>query len=214
MRSDTELKYFPLFLDLSRKRFLIVGGGKVAERKIRMLLRFKAKIKVVSPNLRKGLRLLGNKGLIEVIEKKYDPQDLDGVDFVISATNDNEINKKVVFDAKERGLLVSSVDDPSLCDFIMPSIVKRGSIVIAISTQGKLPHLSKRLKREIGKFLTKDYVKYLSKIGKLRAELISKVKEEEKRKLLFEKISGFTVEELANMSTKKIKELIAGLDKE
>lgn len=211
MKSDTEKAYFPLFLDISDKKFLVVGGGKVAERKIRALLRLKAKVKAISPKMTKGIKHMAEKGLIEIEEKPYESGELEGYDFVISATNDKDVNRRISSDARKMGILANVVDDPELCNFIMPSIVKKGPIIVAISTSGKIPLLSKKLRKDLEKMIDDDYLKYVSKIGKIRKELLDTVKDRKMREKMLRIISTYSVKQLANMKAKEIKEIVSGI---
>jgi siroheme synthase-like protein len=213
LKSSTETTYFPLFLDISKKRVLVVGGGRVAERKVRTLLKFKAKIKVISPEVTKGLERIKDKGLIELERKNYEENDLLGVDLVISATNNRMLNKKVSSDAKKMGIYANIVDDPELCDFIMPSIVKRGPLILAISTSGKAPLFSKKLRKDLEKMISKEYVKYLSKILRLRREIQKKVKEKKLRERMLKAILNFDIKDLALIRMSEIKKIASQKEK-
>lgn len=213
MKSSTETTYFPLFLDISKKRVLVVGGGRVAERKVRTLLKFKAKIKVISPEVTKGLERIKDKDLIELERKNYEENDLLGVDFVISATNNRMLNKKVSSDAKKMGVYANIVDDPELCDFIMPSIVKRGPLILAISTSGKAPLFSKKLRKDLEKMISKEYIKYLSKILRLRREIQKKVKEKKLRERMLKAILNFDIKDLALIRMSEIKKIASQKEK-
>jgi siroheme synthase-like protein len=213
LKSSTETTYFPLFLDISKKRVLVVGGGRVAERKVRTLLKFKAKIKVISPEVTKGLERIKDKDLIELERKNYEENDLLGVDLVISATNNRTLNKKVSSDAKKMGIYANIVDDPELCDFIMPSIVKRGPLILAISTSGKAPLFSKKLRKDLEKMISKEYIKYLSKILRLRREIQKKVKEKKLRERMLKAILNFDIKDLALIRMSEIKKIASQKEK-
>jgi siroheme synthase-like protein len=213
LKSSTETTYFPLFLDISKKRVLVVGGGRVAERKVRTLLKFKAKIKVISPEVTKGLERIKDKDLIELERKNYEENDLLGVDLVISATNNRMLNKKVSSDAKKMGIYANIVDDPELCDFIMPSIVKRGPLILAISTSGKAPLFSKKLRKDLEKMISKEYIKYLSKILRLRREIQKKVKEKKLRERMLKAILNFDIKDLALIRMSEIKKIASQKEK-
>jgi len=205
--------YYPIFLDISKKSCLIVGGGKVAERKVCMLLKFHGTIKVVSPRVSIPLKKLAEKGKIHLLFKEYDAKDLDGVALVFAATDIDVINKKIREDAEERNIPVNVVDDPSLCDFIVPSIVKKDSILIAISTSGTLPFFSKRLRKDIAKRITSDYVRYAGIVGRFRKLLISKVENKKSRQSIMKKIAKMEISEINEMGFNKIKETFLGPEK-
>ncbi len=213
MKSGTEKNYFPFFLDISNKKFLVVGGGKVAERKIRSLLRFNAKVKVVSPKIGRNLKVMAEKGLICLESKEYETSDLKGIDFVISATNDGNLNRKISEDAEKKGIIANVVDDPSLCSFVMPSIVKKGPIVVAISTSGNLPLLSKKLRKDIQKMLNADYLRYFSRMSKIRRMLKREIQDRKAREKILRNISSLGVKEVARMNIREIKKLVGSMKK-
>ncbi|MCX5813672.1 MAG: bifunctional precorrin-2 dehydrogenase/sirohydrochlorin ferrochelatase [Proteobacteria bacterium] len=200
----TKQLHYPLFLDIADKSCIVMGGGKIAERKVVMLLRFNAKVKLISPKITGALTKLSKSGKIEVIGREYKEGDLDGASLVFAATNRKEINERIKKEAAIKGILVNVVDDPGLCDFIVPSIVKKDPIVIAISSSGVLPSLSKRLKKEINKYITGDYIKYAHIIGKFRKLLIETVKDRKKREEIMAAINKTDMKELINMNMKEI----------
>lgn len=205
--------YYPIFLDISKKSCLVVGGGKVAERKVFILLKFKATIKLVSPRVTNQLKKLAEKGKIHVSLKEYDGKDLDGVALVFAATDIETVNQKIRNDAGKRNIPVNVVDNPSLCDFIVPSIVKKNPIVIAISTSGMIPFLSKRLRKDISERITNDYVRYASIIGRFRKLLISRVEDKKLRQKIIKEISKIDIKDVNGMGFNKIKEIFLGLKK-
>lgn len=202
--------YYPIFLDISKKSCLVVGGGKVAERKVFILLKFKATIKVVSPRITNPLKKLAEKGKIHVSLKEYDGKDLDGVALVFAATDIETVNQKIRNDAGKRNIPVNVVDNPSLCDFIVPSIVKKNPIVIAISTSGMIPFLAKRLRKDISERLTNDYVRYASIIGRFRKLLISRVEDKKLRQKIIKEIAKIDIKDVNGMGFNKIKEIFLG----
>jgi precorrin-2 dehydrogenase/sirohydrochlorin ferrochelatase len=197
--------YYPLYLDLSGKRCVVVGGGRVAERKVRALLGSGARVHVVSPRVSRGIRTLRDGDRIGLRERAYASSDLRKAALVFAATNDAETNKRVSEDARERGLLVNVADSPELCDFITPSIVRRGPVTIAISTSGLLPMLAKRLRREIVERLSKEYAQCAVKVGALRKLLMEQVGDRKKRQQVLKEISRIDVSELAAMSMKELR---------
>jgi precorrin-2 dehydrogenase / sirohydrochlorin ferrochelatase len=204
-RLYTNQSHYPLFLDISGKSCIVIGGGRIAERKVGMLLKFNGEVKLISPKITRTLSKLSKSGKIEVIEREYKDGDLDNALLVFAATNQKEINIKIKSEAEMKGILINVVDDPAMCDFIVPSIVKKNPIVIAISTSGILPSLSKRLKKEINKYVTGDYIKYVHIIGKFRNFLIKTVKDKTRRGEIMTEINKTDMKELINMNMKEIK---------
>jgi siroheme synthase-like protein len=196
--------YYPLFLDLSARPCLVVGGGRVAERKVRMLLKCGARVKVVAPRINESLRRLAEAGRATMIERTFRDADVRSATLVFAATNERATNEKVREAAIARGILVNVVDDPELCDFIVPSIVRKGPIVIAISTSGSLPMLAKRLRQEIEARISRDYVRYATKVGRLRKLLKEKVADRSIRQRILKEIRKAPVSEIASTSMKEL----------
>ena len=197
--------YYPVFFKVAGRKCIVIGGGAVAEQKVRILLKFNTEVKVISPAITKNLSMLSRKGKIEIILRDYRDGDLTGAALVFAATNIKEINEAVKKEAKKGNIPVNVVDDPGLCDFIVPSIIKKKSIVIAISTSGTLPLLSKKLRKDIGSLLTEDYLKYAEKIGNFRKMLIQSINDNKRRKRILTEIGKVDVKELARMNAKSIK---------
>ncbi|MEW6680537.1 MAG: bifunctional precorrin-2 dehydrogenase/sirohydrochlorin ferrochelatase [bacterium] len=137
-------RYYPIFLDIEGKRCVVVGGGKVAKRKIKGLLRAKADVVVISPDLDEEL-----KKKVLWIEREYKNGDLNGSFIAIAATNNKEINQMVYNEAENRGGLVNVGDSPNLCRFIVPSIIQKEDFTIAISSGGKNPSLAKKIRLKL-----------------------------------------------------------------
>ncbi|MCC8017498.1 MAG: bifunctional precorrin-2 dehydrogenase/sirohydrochlorin ferrochelatase [Lachnospiraceae bacterium] len=128
--------HFPLFIDISKKNILIVGGGKVADRRVHTLLSFTEHITVVSPAFTDGLVSLAQSGQILLLKRYFEPEDLTGQDIVLAATDDIDLNKKISTLCREQGIPVNISNDQTLCDFQFPSIVTDGEIVIGINASG------------------------------------------------------------------------------
>jgi precorrin-2 dehydrogenase/sirohydrochlorin ferrochelatase len=140
------ISYYPVFLNLSGKKVVVIGGGMVAERKVRALLRAGAVITVVSPDLTKGLQKLKQSGSIAHRMRTYRSADVRCAFAVIAATNSEVTNSRI---AAEAPSLVNVVDVPRLCNFIAPSVVRRGPLVIAVSTSGASPALARSIRKEL-----------------------------------------------------------------
>lgn len=197
--------YYPVFLNIKDRLCIVFGGGEVAERKVLMLLRFGAAIRVISPVVTKRLARLEESGKITILKRGYNYGDIEDASLVFAATDNREINNSIKKEADDRGIPVNVVDDPELCSFIVPSIVKKGPITIAISTSGTLPLFSKRLREEIDSLITEDYLRYVRLIGRFRKILIEEVKDTKVRKEIMKEIGRFTVKELSSMNIKDIK---------
>ena len=203
--SPKEPAYYPLFLNLSGRRCLVVGGGSVAERKVRMLLACGAQVTLVAPRITKGLRRLAEAAAVRLIERAFKDTDVRPAALVFAATNQRAVNSTVSDAARAQGILVNVADDPELCDFIVPSIIRKGPIVIAISTSGTLPMLAKKLRKEIEATLSRDHVRYAAKVGWLRKVLMSNVKDRPKRQRILKDIRNASVSQIVAMSRKELR---------
>ncbi len=182
------MSYYPIFLDLQGKTALVVGGGAVAERKIETLLGFGASICIVTNTLTDKLKRLVDVGKIRCTGKKFISEHLKGVFLVVAATDDKELNHKISQAAREKGLLINAVDQPSDCNFIVPSIVRRGDLMIAISTSGKSPALAKTIRRQFEAQFGSEYGAFLSLMGRLRKEILIKGFSQEENSRIFHEI--------------------------
>lgn len=172
------LKYYPAFLDLNDKSAIVVGGGKVAERKIDALLRAGADVTVISPGITPKIMQEKKKGRIMHICRNYKIGDLNKAFLVIAATDYPEINRNVSDDAP---CLVNVVDTPHLCNFIVPSVVKRGPLTIAASTSGVSPALSKSIRKELEENYGHEFSVYLKALRDIRKEAMKCIGDQRKR---------------------------------
>ena len=180
------MKYYPVNLDMTNKRCVIVGGGEIAERKVERLLECGAQVTVVSKSLTPVLKARKKTGQMDHIDRDYEDQALDGAFMVIGATNRNDVNERISKDAMTRGLLVNIVDDPDRCNFILPSLVQQGDLSIAISTGGKSPALAKKLRKELEKQYGPEYQTLLVIMGILRKRILAGDQRAADNKVVFE----------------------------
>jgi len=163
--------YYPINLNLEGRKCLVVGGGDVAERKVRTLLSFGAVVTVVSPEIKKSLAAYVRSGKVRHIERGYQKNDLKGAFVVIAATNDPSVNALVARHAASQNTLVNVVDVPKLCNFIVPSVVRRGSLTIGISTGGQSPMFAQMWRKKCEKCLTPAHTAFLRMLGSIRKEV-------------------------------------------
>ncbi len=180
------MTYYPAFLDLKDKRAVVIGGGRVAERKVSSLLKAGAKVTVISPSLTARLTKEKRKKTIIHKAKEFEKGDVRGAFLVIAATDSPETNRKAALNAPA---LVNVADVPSQCNFIAPSVVKRGPLVIAISTGGSSPALAKTIRKELEKMYGTDFSGYLRFISALRHRALAEIRDAKKR-AEFLKFSG------------------------
>ncbi|RLB16459.1 MAG: bifunctional precorrin-2 dehydrogenase/sirohydrochlorin ferrochelatase [Deltaproteobacteria bacterium] len=170
---STRMRYYPVFVDMRGKRVLVVGGGEVAERKVKGLLECGSEIHIISKKLSDKLKLLIENGSIRFAGSHFHEEVLEGITLVIAATDDPEVNRAISIKARQRNILVNAVDQPEDCSFIVPSVVKRGDLVIAISTSGKSPALAKRIRQELEERFDQSYAIFLEIMGKVRKAVLS-----------------------------------------
>ncbi len=182
--------YYPIFLNLQGERTLIIGGGSVAERKARSLLKSHAHVMVISPELTSGLRRLVQAGRIIHKKRKFISSDLNGVRLVICATNDTAINRKAAGQAEKKGILYNVVDVPEICNFIVPSTVQRGDLTVAVSTGGSSPALAKKIRREIEKLIGPEYKAYLKLLGDVRPKIQREIPSKDRRMQAYREVIG------------------------
>jgi len=171
MKKANQMPYYPMFLNISGKRCVVVGGGKVALRKVRALLEHGASIEVISPDLCPELIELAQRGQVNTSRRHYQPGDLRQAFIAIAATDSSDVNQQVVKEARNEGILVNVVDDPENSDFIVPSYSNRGGITVAVSTAGMSPTLARKIRTRLEKELGNEYASLAHLIGEVRAEV-------------------------------------------
>lgn len=166
-------KYFPIFIEIESYPALVIGGGKVAARKVGNLLEFGATdITVVSPVICPEMKSLISQNRLKYIEKKYKRGMARKYRIVFSATGDPVAEKRIYKDCVGRGVLLNVADAPELCNFIMPATVKRGDLIAAISTQGVAPFYAKSVKEKIADLLPPVESKIIRFAGEFRRRLL------------------------------------------
>jgi len=162
---------YPIGLKIDGRRCLVVGGGRVALRKTRGLIESGACVTVVAPAIDAAFSGLGDEGKLAIIERNFEQTDLEGAVLVIAATDDEALNRRVKAEAEGRGVWCNVADVPDLCDFFLPSVVRRGSLQIAISTDGKAPALASALRRILEDEIGEEYERVLAAVQVLRGRL-------------------------------------------
>jgi siroheme synthase-like protein len=189
---------------------VVVGGGKIAEGKVDGLLAVKADVTVISPDLTSHLRDLANQKLINYVARTYQPGDLSGAFLVICATDQADINHQVWQEATANHQLVNVVDDTPRCNFIAPSILRKGDLTIAISTSGKAPALAVRLKERLQREIGPQYERFLELAGELREPLARHIPDFETRKAIwYELVDSNILDVLARGNETAAREIIS-----
>lgn len=151
--------YFPLFVDLSRMKIVMVGGGTIAGRRVRTLTQFNSHITVIAPEISEELKQLSTKGRIQCLCREYQTGDIADADMVLTATNRSTLNRQVAAECREteaktgRKILLSVADDRTLCDFYFPAVIKSDEAVIGINSGGASPGAVKGLRKKLEKLL-------------------------------------------------------------
>lgn len=185
--------YYPVYLDLTGRACVVVGGGRIAERKVDTLLRYGADVTVIAPEITPAMEAHVDEDRIIVERRGYVRGDLTGAFVVICATDSEEVNRAVYSEAEEMGVLVNVVDVPPLCNFIVPSIVKRGGLQIAISTGGAAPAVAKRVRRHLQEEYGEEWGAYIALLGEIRALAMSGIADDAERKAFFERVADSDV---------------------
>ena len=185
------MSYFPFFREIEGEKCLVIGGGKVAARKISRLKGFGVKIKVVAPSIVSDIEAMAQAcDNISVERRIITPQDIENADFVIAAAGE-EADKEAARLCKERSIPVNVVDNQELCDFIFPSIIRKGDMVAGFVTGGKSPYVAAKVRRDCEMNISdniEDILDYLAKIRKLAKDRIS---DERKRAAYIRDVSEF-----------------------
>lgn len=190
------MRYYPVNLDIRNRKCLVVGGGDVGTRKVITLLECGASVTVVSIKASEKVLKLAEAGNVELKRRPYNENDLDGMFLVICATDDEKLNIKVSRDAEKINMLCNIADRPEACNFILPALVKRGDLVIAVSTSGKSPAFAKKIRKDLEKQYGAEYAGFLRLMGAIRKKLLSGNHEPEEHKHLFEKLIGRDIVQL------------------
>lgn len=182
------MNYFPISLNIRSKKCIVIGGGKVAARKVKSLLACNGSVTVISPELDGKLLAFAENSSIKWIKRGYRGGDLSGAFLVIAATDDVTVQEDVFREAETANLLVNVADVPKWCNFILPATVRRGDLTISVSTAGKSPALAKQLRKNLEKEYTDDYDLLLRVLGNLRPIVLNMGLSHEKNKIIFENL--------------------------
>ena len=199
MAPDTQsdgMPDYPVNLILDGRRCLVVGGGKVAERKVFTLLESGAAVTVISPELSPNLAVWASNGKLLHCPKSFEKGDAAGYMLVMCATDSPAVNEQAAAEAKQAGALVNVADTPALCDFTLPARLQRGSLSIAVSTGGRSPALARELRNDLAAKYGLEYGDYLELAGRLRREWQESCASSEERCQRWNEVKGFDPEVL------------------
>jgi precorrin-2 dehydrogenase / sirohydrochlorin ferrochelatase len=180
------MKYYPVNLNITNRNCLVAGGGRVASRKVQTLLSCGANVTVVSPEVCDAIAELGLAGRIRLVRRDWQDSDLDGQFMVIGATSDMAVNRRISAAAEQRNMLCNIADVPEICNFILPAVVRRGDLIVAVSTSGKSPAFAKKLRKDLEVAFGEEYARFLALMGAIRKRLLCEQHDPEEHKDLFE----------------------------
>lgn len=206
------MSFYPIFIRLEGKKVIVVGGGGVAERKIETLLECGAVVQVVSQDLTPTLSRYREEGAIGFLGHEFREDCLEEAFMVIAATDDPILNHEVSEYAIERGLLVNAVDQPADCNFIVPSILRRGDLLIAVSTSGKSPALAKKVREALEERFGNEYELLLILMGRLREEILSqRLSQDENRRIFHELVHSPILEAIGRKDWNEVTMILNGI---
>lgn len=182
------MSFYPICLDLEARHCVVVGGGRVAERKVRGLLSCAARVTVISPELTVELRRRHADGQIEWRAREYQQHDLADAFLVIAATDDEQTQKLVYREAETKNILLNVADVPRRCNFILPATARRGDLAISVSTAGKSPALARKIRLELEKSYGPEYRVMVDILGFLRPEILASGLPQQENEQLFKQL--------------------------
>ena len=197
---------YPVSLVLQDRAALVVGGGAVATRKVEGLLAAEAAVTVVAPEVTDALRALADAGRCAWRAKAYDADDLHGADIVFVATDDEDVNARAYRDASEAHLMVNVADRPELCTFFLPSVLRRGKLSIAVSTEGASPLTARRLRKELEERIPGGFEAYLNLLAAWRPRAIAALPDETARYRFWQQATDGRVQRLVQAADEEAAE--------
>lgn len=205
--------YFPFFMDITGKNGVIVGGGKVAARKVEKLLAFEPHLTVIAPRIEECIRIQAEQpdreeeSSVTLIEREFRMEDLSGADFVIAATDDEMLNEHISDYCKEKKIPVNVVDDREKCSFFFPALVKDDSLTIGISTDGKSPAAASWVKEKIAQTLPTGLGDAIDLLGQIRSRILVLDVPESIRKDILQKLFLYCMEKNGKATVEELVEI-------
>ena len=206
------MTFYPIMIQLEGKKAVVVGGGVVSQRKVDTLLAYHADVHVVSQELTPKLSKYLEEEKIKLSGHEFKESDLDGAFVVIAATDDPLLNRQVSEKASERGLLINAVDQPADCNFIVPSILRRGDLLVAVSTSGKSPAFAKKVREELEEQFGEEYGSFMVLMGCLREEVLEKKLSQKENKRIFQQlVNSPMLDAMAEKDWNKVATILNGI---
>lgn len=184
------MSFYPVALEVRGRRCVVIGGGSVGERKARALVEAGAKVCVVAPTITESLQELVRAGHVEHLPAAFAPEHLDGAFLAIAATNDTRVNDTAAAAARTRGALVNRVDDAECGDFVTMATVRRGDLLLALTTGGAGPALTARLRGELEARFGSEWGDYVALLGEMREQVKRQYPEEKERARVLRRLAA------------------------
>ena len=186
--------FYPVNLNLDNMEIIIVGGGNVALRKCMNFLDFGKSVTVLAPDFDSRFLELGNK--VDLINDIFKEEYIDKFDIVVAATDDKEVNEEIACICRKKSKLINVVDSRDLSDFTVSSYVKRGDLLIGISTGGKIPALSAKIRKDLEDVYDESFAEYVDLLGEIREKIIKSYEDKSERKKVLKALVELDIEEL------------------
>ena len=199
------MSYFPFFMEIKGQKCLVVGGGMVALRKIEKLLPFGADITVVSPAFCTEIEEM--EGITRIC-RRFEKNDIEGMLFVIGATDDENINAEISALCREKNIPVNIVDDPAKCTFFFPALVKRGEFVAGFSTGGGSPLAAQYIRKKVEDAVPEGFDKVVEVLASVREQVKAEISDIKIREKIFKVIFARALEKEGNITETEIREII------
>ncbi len=189
--------FYPVNINLDNMEIIIVGGGKVALRKCMNFLDFGKSVTVLAPEFDSRFLEIGNK--VDLIEDTFKEEYIEKFDIVVAATDNKEVNEEIACICRKKSKLINVVDSRDLSDFTVSSYVKRGDLLIGISTCGKIPALSAKIREELEEIYDESFAEYVDILGEIREKIIKKYENKEERKEALKSLVKLNMNELEEL---------------
>mgnify|MGYP000478988480 CR=1 FL=1 len=185
-----DMAKYPIYLEMSGRRAVVIGAGAVAVRKVQTLAEAGARVTVVAEHFLPGVEETFLEAHVETVVSRYHKDFLVAATLVIAATNNNELNRRIYADCQELEVLCNVVDQPLLCDFFVPAVVKRGDLQIAIGTDGNCPAYAGHLRQKLEEMFTETHGHFVDELEKVRSRIIAEISDSDRRKALLGKLAS------------------------
>jgi precorrin-2 dehydrogenase/sirohydrochlorin ferrochelatase len=204
------MRIYPVFLSLEGRTVVVVGAGRVAKRKVEFLLEAGSRVRVVGPSADDALLDLADDGKIELVSRPYVRGDLEGAWLAFAATGDSEVNLQVWEEAQSNSIPVNVATDPELCDFTVPSMVRRGDLCIAVSTGASAPRLARRIRESLQEQFGPEYEAFLEILAEAREKIVASGRIEEEKREVFDALLRSEILDLVRAGKEKEARALAG----